>query len=96
VAERTPLPEVDTTDATGYEWLGRFMEAQASVAANSLFTAFKLGQLGVAGKFDEPLARAMIADLRTDKADLAFAAAQLDKVLAAILENAERNLEATL
>jgi hypothetical protein len=46
----------------------------------------------VAGKFDNAFARAMIADLRTDRTDIAFAAAQLDKVLAAILENAERNL----
>jgi hypothetical protein len=70
VSERTPFPEIDTTEGTGYGWLGRFMEAQALLAANALFAAFKLGQIGVAGRFDADLARGMVADLKTDRVDL--------------------------
>lgn len=93
MTERTPFPEIDTTDGTGYEWLGRFMEAQASVMANSLFAAFKLGQLGAAGKFaDRQTAVAMLDDLRTDRADLAFATGELLKVLDALIVNIETNL----
>lgn len=91
---RTPFPEIDTTDGTGYEWLGRFMEAQASVAANALFFTFKLGQAGVAHKHDPELARAMLDDLRTDRADLDFASKQLLKVIDGLIANIERNLSA--
>jgi hypothetical protein len=92
VSERTPFPEIDTTEGTGYDWLGRFMEAQALLAANALFAAFKLGQIGVAGRFDADLARGMVADLKTDRIDLAFAAKQLDKVIESLIANIEGNL----
>lgn len=92
MTQRTPYPEIDTTDGTGYEWLGRFMEAQASVMANAIFFGFKLGQIGVAQKYDQETARAMVADLKTDRADLAFADGQLLKVMDGILANIERNL----
>lgn len=94
MAERTPFPPIDTTQGTGYEWLGRFMEAQASVIANSLFFTFKLGQIGVAQKHDPQLARAMLDDLKTDRADLVHAAEQLGKVMDGLLANIERNLPA--
>jgi hypothetical protein len=93
VNDRTPFPEIDTTEASGYEWLGRFMEAQASFAGNSLFATFKLGQLGIAGKFNPVLARAMLDDLRTDRADLEFSSKQLLAVMDGLIENIERNLD---
>lgn len=78
--------------STGYDWLGQFMEAQAGVAAAALFTTFKLGQIGAAGRYDSELARAMLDDLRTDRVDLMQAATQLDEVLAGLIANIETNL----
>lgn len=99
-APRTPFKlsggdQIDTTDGTGYDWLHRFGEAQALVQGNLMFAAFKLGQVGASGKFAPPeVAREMIEDMKTDRRDLQFAFTEMDKVLASIIENAERNLDA--
>ena len=79
-------------ETTAYEWLDRFMLAQAGVAANALFLAFQLGQLGAAARFDPEAARAMLADLRTDRTDLTGAAAELGAVVDDLIANIERNL----
>lgn len=81
---------------TGYEWLGRFMEAQANVQANALFLAFSIGQTGVAiavAKTDDERQRAsaMIEALEQDRKDLRQAARQLDDVLRDMVANARRN-----
>lgn len=80
------------TELNGMDWLSRFMEAQGGLAANALFTAFKLGQLGVAGRYDTELAREMIEDLKTDREDIKVAAQVLDGVIADLIANIERNL----
>lgn len=92
MAERTPFPEIDTTAGTGYEWLGRFMEAQASLMANTLFFTFKLGQIGAIHMHEPDVARAMLEDLKTDRVDLAFADEQLMHVIDGLLKNIEEKL----
>lgn len=81
-------------ELNGIDWLSRFMEAQGGVAATAVFTAFKLGQLGVAGRYDTPLAREMLRDLKTDREDIKIAVEVLDRVLADVIANIERNLRA--
>lgn len=90
--ERTPFPEIPRGDASGKEWLDRFMQAQASLAANALFLAFTLGQLGVVGQFDKALGLEMLDNLKVDQLDLKFAAEQLDRVLGDLIVNIERKL----
>jgi hypothetical protein len=92
VTERTPFPEIPRGDASAQEWLGRFMEAQASLAGNALFLAFTLGQLGAVVRYDKPQALEMLDNLKVDRLDLQFSAEQLDRVLADLIANIERNL----
>lgn len=77
---------------TGREWLATFMEAQALVAANTMFLPFQIGQLGVALQHDPAAARNMIKQMKTDRRDLKRALSNLDRVVADMIGNAERSL----
>jgi len=80
-------------DVSAQEMLQAFMEAQALVAANTMFIAFCLGNLGAVSRVDATHARKQIAQLMNDADDLEDSAKNLANVVRKITSNVLTNIE---